>query len=51
MPALGLTVLENPYNLPWRYFVGNLGMTGQTAYYALKDVSEPQKVSLYAAYF
>ncbi|KIP02444.1 hypothetical protein PHLGIDRAFT_122457 [Phlebiopsis gigantea 11061_1 CR5-6] len=43
MPALGLTVLENPYNLPWRYFVGNLGMTGQTAYYALKDVSEPQK--------
>ncbi|KAI0083057.1 hypothetical protein BDY19DRAFT_981056 [Irpex rosettiformis] len=40
MPALGLTVLENPHGLPWRLFVGNLGMTGQTAYYALKDVSE-----------
>ncbi|KAI0310798.1 hypothetical protein OF83DRAFT_1088127 [Amylostereum chailletii] len=42
MPALGLTVLSNPYNLPWRYFVGILGMTGQTAYYALKDTSNPK---------
>ncbi|VDB92596.1 unnamed protein product [Peniophora sp. CBMAI 1063] len=42
MPALGITRLENRYNLPWRYFVGALGMTGQTAYYAFKDVSNPR---------
>lgn len=47
MPALGLAVLDNPFSLPWRYFVGNLGMTGQTAYYALKDVSEPKPASVY----
>ena len=42
--ALGLSVLQNRYNLPWRYFVGVLGMTGQTAYYGLKDICNPQKV-------
>ena len=46
MPALNLSVLENTHNLPWRLFVGNLGMTGQTAYYALKDVSDAKPVSL-----
>ena len=42
--ALGLSVIQNQYNLPWRYFVGVLGMTGQTAYYGLKDICNPQKV-------
>jgi len=41
--ALGLSVIQNPFNLPWRYFVGILGMTGQTAYYGLKDMSSPKK--------
>lgn len=45
MPALGLVIVENPHNFPWSYFVGNLGMTGQTAYYALKDVSDAKPVS------
>lgn len=51
MPALGLSVLPNPYNLPWRYFAGNLGMSGQTAYYALKDVSNPKPVSGFLVQF
>lgn len=45
MPALSLTIIENPYNFPWRYFVGVLGMPGQTAYYGLKDISRPKVVS------
>ncbi|KAI0029803.1 NAD(P)-binding protein [Vararia minispora EC-137] len=42
MPTLGLTALYNEYNLPWRYYPGALGMTGQTAYYAFKDVMDPK---------
>lgn len=42
MPALGLQVIDNELNLPWRYFVGAAGMTGQTAYYGLKDISDPK---------
>ncbi|PBK62200.1 NAD(P)-binding protein, partial [Armillaria solidipes] len=41
MSGLGLKVLNNPHKLPWHYFVGALGMTGQTAYYGLKDLSSP----------
>ena len=44
MPGLNLTILNNKYNLPWHLFAGHLGMTGQTAYYALKDVSEAKAV-------
>ncbi|KAG1735111.1 uncharacterized protein EDB91DRAFT_569220 [Suillus paluster] len=42
MKGLSLQVLDNKYNLPWRYYVGILGMTGQTAYYGLKDISNPK---------
>ncbi|KAK0185514.1 hypothetical protein F5146DRAFT_1070476 [Armillaria mellea] len=42
MSGLGLKVLNNPHKLPWHYFVGALGMTGQTAYYGLKDLTSPQ---------
>lgn len=45
MPALSLTVIENTWKFPWRYFVGVLGMPGQTAYYGLKDISRPKSVS------
>ncbi|KAA1477768.1 NAD(P)-binding protein [Dentipellis sp. KUC8613] len=41
-PMGELTILANPYNLPWRYFVGILGMSGQTAYYGLKEISDPK---------
>ncbi|KAK0201386.1 hypothetical protein DFS33DRAFT_1375047 [Desarmillaria ectypa] len=41
MPGLGLKVLNDPYKLPWHYFVGALGMSGQTAYYGLKDLASP----------
>jgi len=37
MAALGLRVINNEYNLPWSHFVGACGMTGQTAYYGLKE--------------
>ena len=37
-------MVQNKFNLPWRYYVGVLGMTGQTAYYGLKDISDPQEV-------
>jgi NADPH-dependent curcumin reductase CurA len=42
MKDLNLQILENKYNLPWRYYVGILGMSGQTAYYGLKDISDPK---------
>ncbi|KAG1866680.1 hypothetical protein F4604DRAFT_1778258 [Suillus subluteus] len=42
MKGLSLKVLDNKYNLPWRYYVGILGMSGQTAYYGLKDISNPK---------
>ncbi|EGO00257.1 hypothetical protein SERLA73DRAFT_160203 [Serpula lacrymans var. lacrymans S7.3] len=42
MQGLGLQVLENKYNVPWRYYVGILGMSGQTAYYGLKDITNPK---------
>ncbi|KAH7927489.1 NAD(P)-binding protein [Leucogyrophana mollusca] len=42
MEGLGLQIIHNKYNLPWRYYVGILGMSGQTAYYGLKDISRPK---------
>lgn len=42
MKGLSLQVLDNKYNLPWRYYVGILGMSGQTAFYGLKDISNPK---------
>ncbi|KAH8110288.1 hypothetical protein DFH11DRAFT_1547594 [Phellopilus nigrolimitatus] len=42
LQALMLSVVTNEHKLPWRYFVGALGMTGQTAYYGLKDISNPK---------
>ncbi|KAI5118892.1 hypothetical protein M0805_002808 [Coniferiporia weirii] len=42
LQALGLSVVTNEHKLPWRYFVGALGMTGQTAYYGLKDITNPK---------
>lgn len=42
LKGLSLQVLDNKYNLPWRYYVGILGMSGQTAYYGLKDISNPK---------
>jgi hypothetical protein len=42
MKGLSLQVLDNKYSLPWRYYVGILEMSGQTAYYGLKDIGNPK---------
>ncbi|PFH47748.1 hypothetical protein AMATHDRAFT_151392 [Amanita thiersii Skay4041] len=42
MSGLNLKILENPHKLPWHYFLGVAGMSGQTAYYGLKDISSPK---------
>ncbi|KAH8822869.1 hypothetical protein DL96DRAFT_1619606 [Flagelloscypha sp. PMI_526] len=42
MTGLNLRILENKYNLPWHYFVGVLGMSGQTAYFAFNYITEPK---------
>ncbi|KAG0703252.1 hypothetical protein DFH29DRAFT_982015 [Suillus ampliporus] len=42
MKGPNLQILDNKYNLSWRYYVGILGMSGQTAYYGLKDISNPK---------
>ena len=44
LAQLGLRTLTNEHNLPWSYFVGAAGMTGQTAYYGLKRISDPKAV-------
>ncbi|KAJ2913870.1 hypothetical protein MD484_g6538, partial [Candolleomyces efflorescens] len=36
-------ILENKLNLPWTYFVGVLGMTGQTAYMAWKEFANAKE--------
>ncbi|KAJ2928279.1 hypothetical protein H1R20_g8815, partial [Candolleomyces eurysporus] len=44
--AAGVTpykVLENKFNLPWTYFVGVLGLTGQTAYMAWKEFANAKE--------
>ncbi|KAH9935958.1 NAD(P)-binding protein [Epithele typhae] len=35
-----MRTLDNKENLPWSLFVGILGMTGQTAYYAWKEYAQ-----------
>ncbi|GAA5909205.1 hypothetical protein JCM8208_003410 [Rhodotorula glutinis] len=41
--ADSLVVLENKENLPWTYWVGVLGMPGQTAAWALQQVAHVKK--------
>ncbi|KAJ3504567.1 hypothetical protein NLJ89_g7871 [Agrocybe chaxingu] len=38
-----LSVIENPYNIPWSAFVGVLGMPGMTAYTGWKEYSRAKK--------
>ncbi len=47
MSGLGLKVLNNPHKLPWHNFVGALGITGQMAYYGLKDLSSPKPIKCF----
>jgi len=46
-PNSRLTVIKNENRLPWSYYIGLLGMPGQTAYYGLNkivDLKEGQKI-------
>lgn len=42
MALLGLKIITNDYGIDWRHFVGICGMTGQTAFYGLKDACSPK---------
>lgn len=41
--AVGFKVLDNPYNLDVKYFLGPLGMPGLTAYSSFYEIGQPKK--------